>query len=40
MTTNEYNSLPKDSGTYIIYSMKYDISEKLLEIHNFKYVYK
>ena len=40
MTTNEYNSLPKDSGIYSIYSMKYDISEKLLEIHNFKYVYK
>ncbi len=34
-TTCEYNTLPTRSGTYEIYAMKYDKSEKHLEIHRF-----
>lgn len=39
-TTNEYNTMPSDSGSYEIYAMKYDKSNKQLEIHKFKYLYK
>lgn len=39
-TTNQYNTLPETSGDYEIYAMKYDKSEKKLEIHKFKYSYK
>lgn len=39
-TNNEYNTLPKLSGEYEVYAMKYDKSEKKLEIHKFKYFYK
>lgn len=39
-TTAEYNSLPIIAGDYEIYAMKYDISDKKLEIHKFKYSYK
>ena len=34
-TTGEYNALPSDSGIYEIYAMRYDMSEKLLEIHRY-----
>lgn len=39
-TTNQYNALPKQSGNYEIYAMKYDKSEKHLEIYKYKYFYK
>lgn len=39
-TTNQYNTLPKISGNYEIYAMKYDKSDKHLEIHKFNYSYK
>lgn len=39
-TTGQYNSLPEEAGDYEIYAMKYDISDKYLEIHKFKYSYK
>lgn len=39
-TINEYNTVPNTSGTYEIYVMKYDISDKKLEIHKFNYLYK
>ena len=39
-TTNQYNTLPETTGNYEIYAMKYDISEKHLEIHKFDYLYK
>ena len=39
-TTGQYNSLPEVAGDYEIYAMKYDISDKHLEIHKFKYSYK
>lgn len=39
-TTGQYNSLPDEVGDYEIYAMKYDISDKHLEIHKFKYSYK
>lgn len=39
-TTGEYNTLPNESGEYEIYVMKYDKSDKYLEIHTFKYYYK
>lgn len=39
-TTNQYNTLPEVSGKYEIYTMKYDKSEKHLEIYKFKYSYK
>lgn len=38
-TTNQYNSIPKIAGNYEIYTMKYDKSDKQLEIHKFKYFY-
>ena len=39
-TTNQYSTLPETTGNYEIYAMKYDISEKHLEIHKFNYSYK
>ena len=39
-TTNEYNKLPEESGTYKIYTMKYDKSSKHLEIYKFDYMYR
>ena len=39
-TTNEYNTLPSKSGDYDIYFMKYDLKEKHLAIHKFKYSYE
>lgn len=39
-TTNQYNTLPEKASDYLIYAMKYDISDKHLEIHKFKYTYK
>lgn len=41
-TVDEYNTIPKSPGTgaYEIYAMKYDKSDKKLEIHKFKYLYK
>lgn len=38
-TTNQYNLLPENSGDYEIYAMKYDKSDKHLEIHKFKISY-
>lgn len=38
-TTNQYNVLPENSGEYEIYTMKYDKSDKKLEIHKFEYLY-
>ena len=39
-TTNEYNTLPTIAGNYEIYAIKYDKSDKHLEIHKFDYNYK
>lgn len=39
-TTNQYNLVPETTGDYEIYVMKYDKSDKKLEIHKFKYSYK
>lgn len=39
-TTNQYNTLPDVSGDYEIYAMKYDKSDKHLEIHKFHYSYQ
>ena len=39
-TTNEYNTLPTIASNYEIYAMKYDKSDKHLEIHKFDYNYK
>lgn len=39
-TTNQYNTLPEIPGEYEIYAMKYDKSDKHLEIHKFTYLYK
>lgn len=39
-TTNKYNTLPEIEGIYEIYTMKYDKSNKTLEIHKFNYSYK
>ena len=39
-TANKYNSLPEESGEYEVYAMKYDESDKHLEIHNFNLLYK
>lgn len=36
-TTNEYNTIPNESGEYEIYSMYYDKSLKQLSIHKYKY---
>ena len=38
-TANQYNYLPYISGDYEIYAMKYDKSDKHLEIHKFKISY-
>lgn len=38
-TTNQYNNLPENSGDYEVYAMKYDKSDKHLEIHKFKISY-
>lgn len=38
--TNKYNTLPESPGNYEIYAMKYDKSDKQLEIHKFNYFYK
>ena len=34
-TTGEYNTLPTGTGVYEIYSMRYDCSDKQLEIHRY-----
>ena len=34
-TTGEYNTLPSESGSYEIYAMRYDKSDKQLEIHRY-----
>ncbi len=34
-TTKEYNTVPNETGNYEIFAMKYDKSEKHLEIHKF-----
>ncbi len=39
-TLDEYNSLPENSGNYEIYAMRYSASLKMLEIDEFKYLYK
>lgn len=39
-TTNEYNTIPKTSGNYEIYAIKYDKSDKHLEMCKFTYLYK
>ena len=39
-TTEQYNTLPETTGNYEIYAMKYDESDKHLEIHTFNYFYK
>ncbi|MBO6145854.1 MAG: hypothetical protein J6O62_03560 [Bacilli bacterium] len=39
-TTNEYNTLPKELGTYNIYIVEYNVNNKLLRIHEFIYDYK
>lgn len=39
-TTKEYNAIPEKPDNYEIYAMKYDISNKQLEIHKFNYLYK
>ena len=38
-TLKQYNTLPDITGNYEIYAMKYDKSQKQLEIHKFKYSY-
>lgn len=35
-TTGEYNALPSSTGAYEIYAMRYDRSEKRLEIHSYR----
>lgn len=35
----KYNTLPEVAGNYEVYIMKYDISDKKLEIHKFDYFY-
>lgn len=39
-TTNQYNTLPETAGNYEVYAMKYDKSDKHLEINKFNYSYK
>ena len=39
-TISQYNTVPDVAGDYEIYAMKYDISDKRLEIHKFNYAYK
>lgn len=38
-TTNEYNTIPSESGEYEIYAMYYDKELKQLSIHKYKYSY-
>ena len=38
-TTNEYNTIPSESGEYKIYAMYYDKELKQLSIHKYKYSY-
>lgn len=38
-TTNEYNKLPEEAGNYEIYTMRYDKSNRHLQIHKFMYEY-
>lgn len=38
-TTNEYNTLPKESGEYEIYVMVYDKTYKILKIHKSNNIY-
>lgn len=39
-TTNLYNTIPENAGEYEIYVMKYDISDKHLEIYEFDFTYR
>ena len=39
-TLDEYNKLPVNSGAYQIFTMIYDSSKKILEVHKFMYKYK
>ncbi len=39
-TLDEYNKLPVNSGDYQIFTMIYDSSKKILEVHKFMYKYK
>lgn len=38
-TTNEYNTIPDESGVYEIYAMRYDKLKKELAIHKYKLIY-
>lgn len=38
-TLNEYNKIPSTSGNYECYVMRYNTSEKIMEIHKFKFNY-
>ena len=38
-TTNEYNTIPNESGVYEIYAMRYDKTKKELTIHKYKLMY-
>lgn len=38
-TTNEYNTIPNESGVYEIYAMRYDKTKKELTIHKYKLLY-
>ena len=38
-TSNEYNVIPEESGTYEIYAMSYDKNKKELIIHKYKLMY-
>ena len=39
-TLDEYNKLPVNSGDYQIFTMIYDSSKNILEVHKFMYKYK
>ena len=38
-TTNEYNTIPNESGVYEVYAMRYDKTKKELTIHKYKLMY-
>ena len=38
-TSNEYNTIPNESGVYEIYAMRYDKTKKKLTIHKYKLMY-
>lgn len=38
-TSNEYNTIPNESGVYEIYAMRYDKTKKELTIHKYKLMY-